>query len=152
MNGSVVTYFFDNSVKLSLALHLHQVRWKCTFRNARFGRPEFDGGENFPAGAGGLRGARRGAPRRGLLDWASLPLIMPALVIGKRGENRRGQLQIEGEHPRAVACGNAISVGKSPLPAVKISPLARVACGTHRPERHTIICQKEGGFGLFSVS
>jgi hypothetical protein len=87
-----------------------------------------------------------------LLDWASLPLIMPALVIGKRGENRRGQLQIEGEHPRAVACGNAISVGKSPLPAVKISPLARVACGTHRPERHTIICQKEGGFGLFSVS
>ena len=66
------------------------------------------------------------ASRRGLLDWASLPLIMPALVIGKGGENRRGQLQIEGEHPRAVACGNAISVGKSPLPAVKISPLARV--------------------------
>ena len=78
---------------------------------------------------------------------------MPALVIGKGRENRRGQLQRDGEHPRAVACGNAISVGKSsPLPAVKISPLARVACGTHRPERHTIICQKEGGFGLFSVS
>ena len=34
MNGLVVTYFFDNSVKLSLALHLHQVRRKCTFRNA----------------------------------------------------------------------------------------------------------------------
>ena len=66
----------------------------------------------------------------GLLDRTSLPLVMPALVIEKGRENRRGQLQIEGEHPRAVACGNAISVGKSPLPAVKISPLARVACGT----------------------
>ena len=48
----------------------------------------------------------------GLLDRTSLPLVMPALVIGKGRENHCVQLPREEVHPRAMAGENTISVGK----------------------------------------
>ena len=74
--------------------------------------------------------------RRGLLDWASLPLIMPALVIGKGRENHCVQLPREEVHPRAMTGENTISVGKSPCLRWKFSPLARVACGPKDTRGH----------------
>ena len=50
----------------------------------------------------------------GLLDRTSLPLVMPALVIGKGRENHCVQLPREEVHPRAMTGENTISVGKSP--------------------------------------
>ena len=50
----------------------------------------------------------------GLLDRTSLPLVMPALVIGKGRENNCVQLPREEVHPRAMTGENTISVGKSP--------------------------------------
>ena len=50
----------------------------------------------------------------GLLDRTSLPLVMPALLIGKGRENHCVQLPREEVHPRAMAGENTISVGKSP--------------------------------------
>ena len=50
----------------------------------------------------------------GLLDRTSLPLVMPALLIGKGRENHCVQLPREEVHPRAMTGENTISVGKSP--------------------------------------
>jgi len=50
----------------------------------------------------------------GLLDRTSLPLVMPALVIGKGRENHCSQQPREEVHPRAMTGKNTISVGKSP--------------------------------------
>ena len=67
-------------------------------------------GENFPA-VPELGKARLDV---GLLDRTSLPLVMPALVIGKGRENHCVQLPREEVHPRAMTGENTISVGKSP--------------------------------------
>ena len=50
----------------------------------------------------------------GLFDRTSLPLVMPALLIGKGRENHCVQLPREEVHPRAMTGENTISVGKSP--------------------------------------
>ena len=47
-------------------------------------------------------------------DRTSLPLVMPALVIGKGRENHCVQLPREEVHPRAMTGENTTPVGKSP--------------------------------------
>ena len=71
-------------------------------------------GENFPAGAGANGELGEARLDVGLLDRTSLPLVMPALLIGKGRENHCDQLPREEVHPRAMTGENTISVGKSP--------------------------------------
>ena len=84
--------------------------WKCHFRGWQHLRAV----KIFPLARvpnGELGEARLDV---GLLDRTSLPLVMPALVIGKGRENHCVQLPREEVHPRAMTGENTISVGKSP--------------------------------------
>ena len=84
---------------------------KCHFRGLKHLRAV----KIFPLARGcPTASSARRALDVGLLDRTSLPLVMPALVIGKGRENHCVQLPREEVHPRAMAGENITSMGKSP--------------------------------------